>query len=112
MRCRLQVVMNQRFLSVELTADELETPYVVIDRGNAEWTASCKVLGAYRERRSHKGVLRPVVDSRVDSHGDGLRRLRAETLAATAGPAPRARRSRAAAAEMRWSADPGPRAQQ
>jgi len=44
MRCPPKVAMNQRFLTVELDTGESKTPYVVLDRGNAEWTASCNVL--------------------------------------------------------------------
>jgi hypothetical protein len=44
MSCPPGLVTNKRFLTVELTSDEPESPYVVIDRQHAEWTASCIVL--------------------------------------------------------------------
>jgi hypothetical protein len=44
MVCPYGVVTNKRFLTVELTTREPETPYVVIDRQHAEWTAHCLVL--------------------------------------------------------------------
>ena len=44
MRCPLKVAMNQRFLTVELDLGGPKTPYVVIDRGSAEWTGICSVL--------------------------------------------------------------------
>jgi hypothetical protein len=44
MLCPYGVVTNKRFLTVELTSDQPETPFVVIDRQHAQWTASCIVL--------------------------------------------------------------------
>jgi hypothetical protein len=44
MKCPYELVTNKRFLTVELTSDKPETPFVVIDRQHAEWTASCRVL--------------------------------------------------------------------
>jgi hypothetical protein len=44
MSCPPSVAGNKRFLTVELTSDEPEMPYVVIDRQHSAWTASCVVL--------------------------------------------------------------------
>jgi hypothetical protein len=42
--CPPTVALRKRFLTVELTPDERQVPYVVIDRQDTEWTATCFVF--------------------------------------------------------------------